>query len=62
MFKPSTVNWMEADLNVSLLTIVRKGRGLSRLNDWRSPACFTREKSDISLDVTKLQAKKETHA
>ncbi len=29
----SVVDWMEADLNVSLQSIVRKGWNLSRLND-----------------------------
>jgi hypothetical protein len=35
LFNPSVVDWMEEDLNVSLLSIVRKGRGLSGLNYWR---------------------------
>lgn len=35
---PSVVNWVMADLNVSMWLIVRKGRGLSEQNDWRSPA------------------------
>jgi len=37
-FYPLVVDWMEADLNVSLQWIVRTGQGLSRLNDWRSAA------------------------
>lgn len=38
---------MEVDLDVSL--IVRKGRSLSRQNDWRSPV-YVSEKSDNSLE------------
>lgn len=34
-FYPSVVDWMEADLNVSLQSIVRKVLGLSRLNERR---------------------------
>lgn len=37
---------MEADLNVSFQSIVRK----SLSNDWRSPACGTREKSVVSKE------------
>lgn len=44
------VDWMEAYLNAILRLIVRKGRGLCRPNDWKSPACVTREKSVISVE------------
>lgn len=46
----SVVDRLEADLNVSLQLIVRKGLGLSGLNDWRGPAHITRERSDVSLE------------
>lgn len=36
----SVVAYMEADLNTSLWSVVRKGRGL---NDWRSPTYATKE-------------------
>lgn len=41
---------MEADLNANLQTTVRKGQPLSGLNDWRSTASITREKSVFSLE------------
>jgi len=41
---------MEADLHVSLQSTKIKGWGLSRLNDERSPAYVTREKSVFSLE------------
>lgn len=37
------VEWMEADLNVSLRSVVSKGRGLRGINDWRSLPYITRE-------------------
>lgn len=33
----------EADMNTSLQAILRKGWGLCRQSDWRSPAYVTRE-------------------
>jgi len=42
------VDWMEADLNMSLQPIVWKGWGLGRLNYGISPAYITKEKSVIS--------------
>jgi len=41
---------MKADLNASLHSIIRKGRDLSRINDWRSLTYITREKIVISLE------------
>ncbi len=42
------VDWMRADLNACLQMIVKRGWGLYRLNDLRSPdICITREKPDI---------------
>lgn len=38
----------EADLNANLQLFVRKGLGLSILNDWSSPVYFNREKSEVS--------------
>ncbi len=45
-FYLSVVDYMEADLNVSL--IVRKRQSLSGQNDWRRPVYVTREKYVIS--------------
>lgn len=47
-FYPLIVDWKEEDLNVNFQLIVRKLWGLNWLNDWRSPAYVTREKSDVS--------------
>lgn len=44
------VAWIEANLNVSLQSIVRKGQGLSGLNYQRNPVYITREKSVVSLE------------
>lgn len=35
-FNSSVVEWMEVEQNASVLSIVRKRRGLSEVNDWRS--------------------------
>lgn len=58
------VDWMEADLNVSLQSIVRK-----RQNDWRSPVYIAREKfvvftSRLSYDILiqSYKVKNETDA
>lgn len=38
---------------MSLQSIVKKERGLNRLNDWRNPAYVTREKSVVFTRSTK---------
>lgn len=43
-------DWMEANLKANLRSIVRKGQGLSRLNNCRSLANIAREKSVVSLE------------
>lgn len=48
-FYSSVVVRMDAALNASLQVIVRKGQGLSRLNDLRSPEYITRKKSVVPL-------------
>ncbi len=54
-FYPSVVDWMEAErLNISLHAILRKCWGSSRLNDWKSLAYVTREKSIVLLEDTFL--------
>lgn len=42
-FISTVVDWMETDLNASL-SIIRMGEGLCNQNNWRIPACITREK------------------
>ncbi len=44
-FYLSVADQIQADMNESLQSILRKGLGLYRLNVWRSPAYITREKS-----------------
>lgn len=56
-FNPLVVGWMEAALNVSLQSIVRKVQDLSRLNDWSSPALVTKHKSVVKVT---LQGQKKT--
>ncbi len=50
----AVVDWMEADQNVSLQLIVRKGWYVSGLNDWKTKAYITREKSIRSLNLEKF--------
>lgn len=54
---PSVVDWLKA----SLLSIARKGPGLSRLNDWRNVAYATREKSAERLSYEILIKKYENY-
>lgn len=48
-----SIHWLiglDGGRSESLQLIVRKGRGLNGINDWRSPKYISREKSDVSLE------------
>lgn len=51
---------MEAELNASLQGMIRKGRGLNTLHDWRSPAYVIREKS-VALQDDPVMDKKQNN-
>ncbi len=57
------VDWMEVDVNVSLQTIVQKGRGLIWKNYW-SYQTFCRFTGRLILDILikNCEVKKEAHA